>query len=161
MPGGRPTKYKDEYAAQAEKLCKLGATDADLADFFEVNTTTIWRWRSQHEEFCNALKVGKDFADETVVRSLYQKAVGYTFASEKIFQHQGEVVRAEISEHVPPSDTAAIFWLKNRRPNDWRDKREVDFRNIDQMSEDELDAAIESRLAGVTGDRKGETPTLN
>jgi hypothetical protein len=123
MPGGRPTKYKKEYAEQAAKLCKLGATDAELADFFGVNTTTIWRWQSAHEEFCNSLKAAKEEADKRVERSLYQKAVGYTFSSEKVFQHQGEIVRAQIVEHVPPSDTAAIFWLKNRDPEAWRDKR--------------------------------------
>lgn len=123
--GGRPSKYKEEFAAQAEKLCQLGATDADLADFFEVNTTTIWRWQSAHKEFCNALKVGKAEADDKVERSLYQKACGYTFDSEKVFQHQGEVIRAKIVEHVPPDTTAGIFWLKNRRSGDWRDKQEV------------------------------------
>jgi hypothetical protein len=59
-----------------------------------------------------------------VVSSLYHKAVGYTFESEKIFQHQGEIIRAPVREHVAPDTTAAIFWLKNRRPADWRDKQE-------------------------------------
>jgi hypothetical protein len=121
---GRPTKYKKEYAKQAEKLCQLGATDIELADFFEVTDRTIYRWAAQHDEFCQALKTGKDIADERVERSLYHKAVGYTFESEKIFNHQGEIVRAQTKEHVPPSDTAAIFWLKNRRKNEWRDKQE-------------------------------------
>lgn len=125
-PGGRPTLYRPEYAAQAEKLCQLGATDAELAAFFEVNTTTIWRWQSSHPEFCNALKAGKASADSRVERSLYQRAVGYTFSSEKVFQFQGQVVRANIEEHVPPDTTAQIFWLKNRDRANWRDKQEVE-----------------------------------
>jgi len=121
-PRGRPSGFKSEYVRVAEKLCKLGATDPDLAEAFGVNTTTIWRWASAHEDFCNALKVGKAHADDKVERSLYQKAIGYTFDSEKVFQFQGAIVRAKTVEHVPPDTTACIFWLKNRRAAEWRDK---------------------------------------
>lgn len=124
MAGGRPTSYKAEYAQQAEKLCKLGATDAELADFFNVNTTTIWRWQSAQEEFCKALKRGKEAADERVERSLYAKATGYTHEAVKIFMPAGadKPVYASYQEHVPPDTTACIFWLKNRRRDEWRDK---------------------------------------
>ncbi len=122
--GGRPAKYKPEFAAQAEKLCVLGATNEDLADFFEVNIRTVQRWAGTYDEFCRALKT-KDTADDRVERSLYQKAVGYTFDSEKVFQHQGEIIRAKTREHIPPDTTAMIFWLKNRRPEHWRDKVDV------------------------------------
>jgi hypothetical protein len=126
MAGGRPSSYKPEYAEQAEKLCKLGATDAELADFFGVSDRTIYRWQTQHEEFRQALKAGKDAADERVERSLYQKAVGYTHDAVKIFMPAGreEPVYAPYREHVPPDTTAAIFWLKNRRSAEWRDKHE-------------------------------------
>ena len=122
MPAGRPTDYKPEYAEQAIKLCELGATDNDLADFFEVDTRTINRWKHSQPEFSQSLKTGKEAADERVARSLYHKAVGYTFDSEKVFQFQGEIVRADTREHVPPDTTAGIFWLKNRRPAEWRDR---------------------------------------
>lgn len=118
----RPSGYKPEYVEQAEKLCKLGATDIELADFFRVERTTIWRWSQQHEEFCNALKVGKTAYDDRVERSLFAKATGYTFDAEKIMQYEGEVIRVPYREHVPPDTTAAIFWLKNRRPDLWRDR---------------------------------------
>lgn len=124
----RPTSYKPELAEQAAKLCRLGATDVELADFFGVERTTIWRWSQAHEEFCNALKAGKAAADERVERSLYAKATGYTYDAVKIFMPSGasEPVYAPYREHVPPDTTAAIFWLKNRRPGDWRDKQEHD-----------------------------------
>jgi hypothetical protein len=125
-PGrGRPTAFKPEFAKQAQKLAELGATDTDLAEFFGVTTVTIWRWSAKFPEFCKALKIGKGIGDDRVERSLYHKAVGYTFDSEKVFQYEGQIVRAKTVEHVPPSDTAAIFWLKNRRPEQWRDKQEV------------------------------------
>lgn len=123
---GRPPKYKDTFAKQAEKLCALGATDEDLADFFEVSVRTVIRWKSEHEDFCQALKVAKEEADNRVERSLYQRAVGYSFDSEKVFNNRGDVVRAKTREHCPPDVTAQIFWLKNRQPDRWRDKQEHD-----------------------------------
>lgn len=84
--GGQPTKYKPEYAQHAEKLCLLhGATDDELAAFFGVHVGTIYRWSLAHVEFCEALKSGKDVADNRVERSLYHRAVGYTFDTEKVF----------------------------------------------------------------------------
>lgn len=126
MAGGRPTKYKSDFAAQAQKLCRLGATDIELADFFEVDRATIYRWIGLHAEFCDALKSGKEAADERVERSLYHKAVGYTHDAVKIFMPAGAAkpVYAPYREHVPPDTTAGIFWLKNRRGKDWRDKVE-------------------------------------
>jgi hypothetical protein len=125
-PGGRPTKYQPEFARIAEAMCKLGATDAELAAAFDVDTTTIWRWQSSYEEFCNALTIGKAPADNRVARSLFQRAVGYTFDSEKVFNHQGLVVRAKTVEHVPPDPGAAKLWLCNRLPEEWRDTSKVE-----------------------------------
>lgn len=124
--GGRPKTYKPDFAKQAKKLCELGATDADLAEFFGVTTVTIWRWRCEYKEFCNALMIGKGVCDDRVERSLYQRAVGYSFSTEKIFSFQGSITRAPTVEHVPPDPGAAKLWLVNRKPNDWRDKVDVD-----------------------------------
>lgn len=126
MSGGRPSKYKPEFAKQAAKLCALGATDADLADFFDVNTSTIWRWTGRYEEFCNALKTAKEQADERVERSLYQRAVGFEHDAVKIMQYEGQPVIVPYREKVAPDTTACIFWLKNRRKDQWRDKQELE-----------------------------------
>jgi hypothetical protein len=123
---GRPSKYKPEFAEQAEKLCDAGATDMELAQHFEVDVVTIYRWRNEHDEFCKAVKAGKDAADDRVERSLFNRAVGYTYESEKVFQFQGAIVRAETTEHVPPDPGAQLNWLKNRRPDKWRDKQDVE-----------------------------------
>lgn len=128
---GRPTDYQADFAKQAEKLCLLGATDDELADFFEVHRSTIYRWKHEHEAFCDAIKSGKETADERVERSLYQKATGYNVKEEqavklKVEQHKEEVEVVEVEKHVPADTTAAIFWLKNRRKDQWRDKHEHD-----------------------------------
>jgi hypothetical protein len=78
---------------------------------------------TQNPEFLHALKLGKKEVDERVERSLYQRAVGYSYDAVKIFLPYGskEPVYAPYIEHVPPDTTAAIFWLKNRCPSQWRD----------------------------------------
>ncbi len=120
--GGRPTKYKPEYVDQAAKLCKLGATDAELADFFEVSVSTVSLWKVQHPEFSEAIKPTKETADSRVERSLYQRAVGYEHDEVDIRVVGGEIVITPIRKHYPPDSVAAIFWLKNRQG--WRDKTE-------------------------------------
>lgn len=123
---GRPSSYKPEFAKQAEKLALLGATDQEMADFFEVDVRTVYRWKHDYGEFCQALKAGKEVADERVERSLYQKAIGYEQDEVKIFMPAGaeSPVYAPYRAKIAPDTTAAIFWLKNRRKDDWRDKTE-------------------------------------
>lgn len=126
MAGGRPTDYKPEYAIQAEKLCKLAATDIEIADFFEVDVRTIYRWKEAHEEFCQALKTGKDLADERVERSLFSRATGYEHGEVDIRVVNGEIVKTPIRKYYPPDTTAGIFWLKNRRKDQWREMKAVE-----------------------------------
>ena len=128
MARGRPTKYDSKFAAQAQKLAELGATDQEMADFFEIEVRTLYRWKHDHEDFCQALKTGKVIADERVERSLYQKAIGYEQDEVKIFMpaNAENPVYAPFRAKIAPDTTAAIFWLKNRRPDLWRDKTEQD-----------------------------------
>jgi len=126
MAGGRPTKYKEEYAEQAKKLCALGATDPQLADFFEVAVSTVSLWKVQYPEFSEALKIAKEEADKRVVHSLYQRAMGYEHDEVDIRVIDKQVVQTPIRKYYPPDTTAAIFWLKNRNPAEWRDKQEVE-----------------------------------
>lgn len=138
---GRPSGYKPEYAKQAEKLCKLGATDADLAEFFGVTPRTIQNWSSRYEEFFRALKDFKDLADDRVERSLYQRALGYEYDAVKIFNANGEPLVVPYRERCPPDTTAMIFWLKNRRPDRWRDVHKHEHGgpgDFDNMTADEL-----------------------
>ena len=124
--GGRPTRYKAEFAEQAYKLCLLGATDKEMADFFEVDERTINNWKVAHKEFFQSIKKGKIKADADVAHSLYNRAKGYEQEIVKVFQFQGDPVIVPVVEKVAPDTTAAIFWLKNRKPAEWRDKQEID-----------------------------------
>lgn len=129
----RPSKYKPEFVKQAEKLCALGATDIELADFFEVSVATLYRWKNEHEEFCEALKVSKEIADDRVERSLFARANGYEHDEVDIRVVGGEVVQTPIRKFYPPDTTACIFWLKNRRPDLWRDKVEQDVKHSGEV----------------------------
>ncbi|RNI26646.1 terminase [Rufibacter latericius] len=124
--GGAPSLYRPEYAHQAYKLCLLGATDADLANFFEVAESTINNWKKEEIEFLESIKKGKDLADAEIAESLYHRARGYSHPEDKFFVIEGSVVVEPTTKHYPPDTTAAIFWLKNRKPKTWRDKQEVE-----------------------------------
>lgn len=105
---GRPSSYKLEYNEQALKLSRLGATDKQMANFFNVSEVTLNAWKAQHPDFLKSLKEGKMLSDANVVASLYDKAIGYE----------------KDGKHYPPDTTACIFWLKNRQSERWRDKQE-------------------------------------
>lgn len=123
---GRPSKYKPEFAAQAEKLCKLGATDIELADFFGVEVRTFYRWMAEYDEFCQSVKASKEIADERVKRSLYERATGYERDETDIRVIEGRIVQTQIRKFYPPDTTACIFWLKNRMKDEFRDKIETE-----------------------------------
>lgn len=97
--GGRPSKYDKKMNEQVFKLCLLGATDAEIADFLGISVATFNNWKLKEPELVESLKRGKLDADSNVAKSLYRRAI------------DGEV-------------TAQIFWLKNRQPSKWRDRKE-------------------------------------
>jgi len=120
---GRPTKFKPEYLEQAYKLCLLGATDEEMADFFGVRVTTIDNWKKKRKKFLGAVKRGKIAADANVAESLYKRACGYEHPEDKIFCTDGNVTTVATTKHYPPDTAAAFIWLKNRAG--WTDKRDV------------------------------------
>ncbi|MEH3125556.1 helix-turn-helix domain-containing protein [Agrobacterium cavarae] len=143
----RKSGYQSEYAAQAEKLCEQGLTDKQLAEFFGVTDRTISRWKLDYPEFCQSLKAGKEISDDLVVRSLFQRAIGYSHPDVDIKVIDGGVVKTEITKHYPPDTTAAIFWLKNRKPKEWRDKQEVEL---------QVNGSLAERLARAKGRIKAD-----
>lgn len=150
---GRPSKYKDGFVTQAEKLCKLGATDMEVADFFEVEVRTLYRWKAEHDDFCQALKAGKAEADARVERSLFARATGYEHDEVDIRVVGREIVQTPLRKHYPPDTTACIFWLKNRRPEEWRDRQELTGKDgaplFDKPAETMTDDEIRRELAGI------------
>jgi len=118
--------YQPEYAEQAAELCRLGATDEELAEHFEVCVRTIYRWRNAHEEFARAVITGKEHADTRVERSLYSRAVGCSVDRVKIFKHAGDTdpIYAPYKLQLAPDPNAALQWLRVRQPKKWRIREE-------------------------------------
>ena len=114
--------YARFSAKRFEMLVRRGWTDQECADFFDVSINTITGWKEKHPEFMVSLKNWKESADFHVEKSLYERAMGYTHKAVKMFVVGGKIVQQEYLEHYPPDSTALIFWLKNRKPSEWRDK---------------------------------------
>lgn len=123
---GRHSLFQPEYIIQGAKLCRLGATDADMADFFGISVDTLNEWRKANPEFAASLKAAKDALDAQVEQSLFRRAMGYEHPAVKIFNHQGVAMTVDYTERYPPDTTAMIFWLKNRQREKWRDKQDVE-----------------------------------
>lgn len=145
---GRKSEYREEYAEQALKLCLLGATDKEIAEFFSVSEQTLNSWKKKFPQFLESLKKGKAVADANVASRLYSRAIGYDARATKFATNEGKITdKVEYTEHYPPDTTAAIFWLKNRQPGKWRDKKEVENQvklgdELESMSDEELAAII-------------------
>ena len=118
----------------------------ELADSFEVSDRTLRRWMRDHPEFRYAIKTGKEFADVDVEMSLLQRAKGYRITEVKrTYEMQededGNEVRVLLGEEVKekdlaPDPTSMIFWLKNRKPQEWRDRRELTGADGEQLVQD-------------------------
>lgn len=123
--GGRPSDYDRVDLEQVQLLMEKGFTDQELADFLKVTRTTITNWKQAHQEFLSTIKLGKDEADRKVERSLFECATGYSHPDTHFAVCEGVVVQTPTIKHYKPDNTAQIFWLKNRKPAEWRDKTEV------------------------------------
>ena len=119
---GRPSHYKPEFAEQAFELCLAGATNRDLAETFEVGHSTIDNWLHKHPEFAQAVRRGRALADGKVAHGLYARAIGYSYETTRVVLCKGEPVALQQTVHKPPDVRAAIFWLRNRRPEQWCDR---------------------------------------
>jgi DNA-binding XRE family transcriptional regulator len=125
-PGGRPSDYRVKFNKQAYRLCLLGATDEDMAEFFEVSKQTINTWKQKHPKFLDSIKRGKTQANAEVAERLFERAKGYSHPEDKIFQYEGTPIIVPTIKHYPPDTQAASLWLRNREPARWRDKQELE-----------------------------------
>jgi hypothetical protein len=119
------SKYHQRFDEMARKLCLLGATDADMADFFHVSESTINLWKLTHASFSESIREGKMLADANMAERLYLRGLGYSHPDTHVSCYEGRVILTELTKHYPPDTKAAIHWLNNRRPDKWRNRVEV------------------------------------
>ena len=122
----RPSKFNIALSEKMIELYNKGKTDRQVAEIIGVSERTITNWKASNPGFLLSLKEAKQGADDLVEASLFSRAIGYTNPEEKIFcDKDGNIIRAPTLKHYAPDVTAQIFWLKNRRPELWRDKIEI------------------------------------
>ena len=125
------TKYNPEYHRDwAWSLYVLGATDKQVSEAFGVSERTILRWAKKFEDFRKVRETTKNLADSRVEKSLYKRAMGYEYTTtetDTVIDENGQPKIKSIrtyKNYEKPDVGAIAFWLKNRKPGDWRDRRE-------------------------------------
>lgn len=128
-------KGKYEYWLTPDGLLLLeawardGLIDEQIAKNIGISVATLYNWKRDHLEILEALKKGKEVVDTEVENALLKRAMGYSYKEVKTeeYEVEGELVQKITTtvKEVVPDTTAQIFWLKNRRPDKWRDKQEV------------------------------------
>ena len=119
--GGRKTLYSPRLAVVARRCCERGMTDIEVADILGIGLATLYRWKLDHPAFARVFKLGKAAADDRVERSLYSRAIGYDYIAEKAAMTRHGQKTMRYRAHIPPDTAAAVWYLKNRRPDRWRD----------------------------------------
>lgn len=124
----RPTDYdKKFHPILAKWLARSGLIDTEIAKELGIANSTLYKWKTEHKEFSEALKENKDIVDSQVENKLLQRALGFEYMEKhEEVSAKGKVKTKTIRKHIAPDVTAQIFWLKNRQPDRWRDKREID-----------------------------------
>lgn len=123
-PVGRPSKFYDLDMALIQALVSKGFTDREISMLLKVDPATWYSWQHEHPEFSETLQGWKDYANQRVVRSLYERAIGYEHEEVKYFTHLGIITSKTAIKHVPPDPGAAKLWLLNRDRENWKDRRE-------------------------------------
>lgn len=134
---GRKGLYKEWLEAdnliRLEGWARNGLTDEMIAHNIGITTTTLYDWKKKYPQFAEAVKRGKEVVDIMVENALLKSAMGYKYdevVKERVFDYETETsIVVEVkhtTKEVAPNPTSLIFWLKNRKPEAWRDTKNID-----------------------------------
>lgn len=160
---GRKSTFNDKIGETIARLVKDGKTEEDIAQVIGVSRRTLNNWKGKHPELLYAVRESRLAADELVEASLFSRALGYSHPETKYFCHEGAVITEEAVKHYPPDTQAAMFWLRNRQPDRWREKTEGDVNvnqttNIAPPSDKLSDAELDSKIQAILDKRGGNKP---
>lgn len=120
-------KYIDwietEGLLKLEGWARDGLVDEQIAQNIGIAASTLYEWKKQYPEISEALKKGKEVVDRQVENALLKRALGYEY--DEITTEYGKEIK-RVTKQVVPDVTAQIFWLKNRKPDQWRDKQQIE-----------------------------------
>lgn len=124
---GRKGAYKKWLEADnlilLEGWARDGLTDEQIAHNIGIHVSTLYEWKKKYKEFDEALKKGKEVVDTLVENALLKRALGYEYDEVTEIREEGVLMQKKtVRKQVVPDTTAQIFWLKNRKSKDWRDK---------------------------------------
>lgn len=119
---GRPTKFKPEMIGKIKVLIEHGFTEQEIADQLDISRESLDTYKNSNKLLFDTIKSAKDIADDAVETSLWKRASGMRL-KKQVLSKSGEIV--EVEEEIPPDATSMIFWLKNRRRDQWRDRHDV------------------------------------
>lgn len=109
-----------------EGWARDGLTEEQIANNIGISRSTLNEWKKKFSDISDTLKQSKEIADRQVENALHKTALGFYY-EEDMVTNQGDVVR--VKKYSKPNTTAQIFWLKNRKPANWRDKQEIEQTN--------------------------------
>ncbi len=144
-PKGTGSKKTPSRMQHILKMTREGKTLDQISENVGVSRRTIANWRCEDWEFASSLKENRDLANGVIKVAVFQKAAGYSHPEEKVFCHEGQIIRAETTKHYPPDTEAAKFWLTNM--DDWRIRKEDDVRIMAVKSETAAKLTKEEMIA--------------
>lgn len=126
MRANKYETYVKPKLVLVEGWARDGLTDEQIANNLGIACSTLYEYKKKYPDFSEALKKGKEVVDFEVENALLKRALGYQYTEEtEEVLPDGSTKTKTVIKHMAPDTTAQIFWLKNRRPDKWRDRKEV------------------------------------
>lgn len=148
MAKGKYQKWLEpESLILLEGWARDGLTDEQIAKNMGISVATLYNWKNTYLEILEALKKGKEVVDTIVENALLKRALGYRYDEVTI---EDGIETKRVTKEVQPDTTAQIFWLKNRRPDKWRDKQNVEVSGSLKTETSKLDDLIK-QMSGNDG----------
>ena len=159
---GRPTDYRPKFIQVAATLASGGCTDEEIAEELGIYIRTLYLWKSKHPEFRQAIEAGREAnianQNSRVKGAMFARAVGYTYDTVKVFNHQGTPLVVPVKEHVPPDISAAKYWLENRT-EDWKSAPTTQVNNL-TLEAGDIDKLVLARWIAEQFTKASETKVI-